>query len=433
MPLTQKEPDSEKTLRKRVSRNLRCFLSSSWQLPALTAAGQVLGLGSVWCMDYVALNHGLDIPVWLGLPVAIMFVGFLLLGLLLPVWLVIMSIRWCRSHEWRQMAQGWGSSIGAAVVALGVLAGSLMHTLAGAPDNFAKGLNIPAEVGFVHPRNMTFFSNEEYKTVTAPLRAAAPQLPQLTEKGDATAPNLRKLSRETPELLQEYMLRCLYAEAVNPDFTAHVLQSPLLPAQENDPQTHFRSTRLDECCSFNGQTVTRRDSPEGTWSLPLENGWSIMVRKPDFRTDRWELNDYTQDIATLDASLADLARTPTREYLDSILPPLPDKPFVCLWDAGPGIYEMLLIIPGNFGAGNFELRAHEYTSGRKIRFSHRFLPEKTLGNVCRVICSDGWCTVFSGDWNEYYGSTWEIWFTPASGGEARCVNSQNFLMMGWMH
>ena len=142
MQPVQKEQDAENTLRRRAGRSIKRFLSSSWQLPALTAAGQVLSLGSVWCMDYVALNHGLDIPVWLGLPVAIMFVGFLLLGLLLPVWLVIMSIRWCRSHEWRQMAQGWGSSIGAAVVALGVLAGSLMHTLAGAPDNFAKGLNI---------------------------------------------------------------------------------------------------------------------------------------------------------------------------------------------------------------------------------------------------------------------------------------------------
>ena len=34
---------------------------------------------------------------------------------------------------------------------------------------------------------------------------------------------------------------------------------------------------------------------------------------------------------------------------------------------------MLLIIPGNYGEGNFELRAHEYTSGRKIKFSHRVL------------------------------------------------------------
>ena len=34
---------------------------------------------------------------------------------------------------------------------------------------------------------------------------------------------------------------------------------------------------------------------------------------------------------------------------------------------------MLLIIPGNYGEGNFELRAREYASGRKIRFSHRVL------------------------------------------------------------
>ena len=47
MLLAQKEPDSENTLRRKAGRSIKRFLSNSWQLPALTAAGQVLGLGSV--------------------------------------------------------------------------------------------------------------------------------------------------------------------------------------------------------------------------------------------------------------------------------------------------------------------------------------------------------------------------------------------------
>ena len=92
-----------------------------------------------------------------------------------------------------------------------------------------------------------------------------------------------------------------------------------------------------------------------------------------------------------------------------------------------------MVIPPDYPEGTFELRAEEYTTGKRIRFKNRFLPEKRLGNVCRIICSDRWSTVYSGDWSEYYGSRWQIWFTPKDGGEPQCVNSQNFLMMGWMH
>lgn len=36
-------------------------------------------------------------------------------------------------------------------------------------------------------------------------------------------PNLERLTAEAPEILREYVLRCLYAEAVNPRFDAPVL------------------------------------------------------------------------------------------------------------------------------------------------------------------------------------------------------------------
>lgn len=92
---------------------------------------------------------------------------------------------------------------------------------------------------------------------------------------------------------------------------------------------------------------------------------------------------------------------------------------------------MLIVIPVDYEAGSFELRAHEVTTGRRISFSQRWRREVRLGDVCRLICSDDLFTVFSGDWGEYYGSEWEIWFTPAAGGGARCVGRQPFLMMGW--
>lgn len=412
------------------------MLTRCWVLPVVTATVWLLYVAAGWLLDNACLNDGVDLPQWLGWLLVFWSLLLVVLILALPVWLIVMTVLWVRQRLWVRLVWGWVSSLcaaGAVALAVGLL---LALMIAGPGDTFAKGLTVPQDVELVYPRNMAFFCNEEFAEQTEPLRAAAPQLPPLATPGDATAPHLRKLSAEAPEVLQEYMMRCLYAEAVNPRFTAHVLRERVLPVHEDDPQTYFRSHLLDDSCGYgDGTTVVLADCPEAKWSLPLSNGWSIAIREPDYaRPDEEVLVDCSEDIARLDASLAELAANPTREYLDSILPALPDAPFVCLWcDGGDGAYEMLMVIPAGFEEGSFELRAHEYTTGKRITFRNSFLPEKKLGNVCRVICSDGGNLVFSGDWGEYYGSVWEIWFTPAGGGEPRRVSSQNFLMMGWQH
>lgn len=411
------------------------MLARCWVLPTVIAAGWLLYAAAAWSTSFVCLNEGADMPVWLDI---VMFIWVLLLlgsTLIGPVWLIIMTVLWIRRRLWVRLVWGWICSVCAAGAAVFTGVVLLIMAFNGPGDIFAKGLSIPQDVEFVQPRNMTFFCNEEHADQVAPLRAMAPQLPPLAGRGDASAPNLMKLSREAPELLQEYMMRCLYAEAVNPRFTAHVLRSRVLPVHENDPQTYFRSTLMDDRCGYGDKSrATRGNCPEAQWRLPLENGWAIAIRKPEYEYPGEHADvDCSADIALLDASLSGLAENPTRAYLDSILPPLPHTPFVCLWDDNAGSYEMLVVIPADFEEGDFELRAHEYTTGKRISFGKKFLPEKKLSNVCRVICSDGSNTVYSGDWFEYYGSVWEIWFTPASSGKARAVSSQNFLMMGWQH
>ena len=414
--------------------------SRSWGQPAVTALVGISFFAFI-CLLTFCEAIDIEIPEWFSYPVYAYMGIFAVLLLMLPVWLVIRTVGWIRRRQWGACAMGWGSSI-TCVAVLGagafgcVFCSFFLGAMAESSDDFADGITIPQGVEFVYPRKMTFFENEEFAAQVEPLRAAKPQLPALPEPGDATAPNLMKLSREAPELLQEYMLRCLYAEAVNSRFTAHVLQSCVMPVHEDDPQAYFRSISLtDTYGNSDGHSAVRKDTPQGRWCMPLENGWSIAVRKPEFSHMGEEVKlDFSADVACLDASLAAFAQSPTQEYLDSILPALPDTPFVCLWaDDGDGAYVMLMVIPADFPEGSFELRAHEYTTGKKIRFRRDFLPEKKLGSRCRVICSDRWNIVYSGDWGEYYGSTWEIWFTPAAGGEPRRVSSQNFLMMGWQH
>lgn len=493
---------------KSIGKVVGAFLRSSWKLPTVAAAGVTLFLGLAWGLSYVELNADMEIPAWVSYLVVAEFLVSVLLGLMVPVWLIVMTVKWIRAKKWGRLALGWGSSVCAAVVAWLVAMGLFMLALAGPGDAFAKGLSIPEDVDFVVPREMTFFDDEEHSERVKQLRAQRPELPplpeteplltdermseelkQLKQKLDETAgslkrdlffrycelkreeeklkreeeekleqeklrgmlargvdaaeavPHLQKLAQEAPELLQEYILRALYAEATNPRFQSAVLayDDSVFLFHENDPQAFvYGRDRQYAVIYEKGTTYSYSDTPEGKCRVELENGWSVRFRSR-FTSSPFEdklprvLLEWEAQLKRLDAEMALLAQTPTRAKLDSLLPPLPEKPFVCLWEDSLGTYRMTVIIPTDYPEGAFELRAEECTTGKKIRFSNRFLPEKQLGNVCRIICSDRGNTVYSGDWKEYYGSRWQIWFTPKEGGAPQCVNSQNFLMMGWMH
>ncbi len=422
-------------MRKKIGSALLWALSRCWGLPLAIAVGWVLFVAVAWMGSYVSLNEGVEPPLWLVIVMGVcvvLMVSTLLLG---PLWLIVMTVLWIRRRQWVQLVWGWVCAACAGGVAGVALVLMMVLTIAGPGDHFARGLTIPEEVDFVLPRGMRYACNSEASPQAKARIDAAPKLPPLSEPGDAAAPNLLKLTREYPQLLQEYLLRCLYAEAVNPSFTAHVLVDSLYLRHVHDPQSSFLMNRLEDTRSYDdGVSVKLGDCPEGQWQFPLENGWSLALRPPSYaRPGEGKTPDCSSAIARLDAALAPLAQNPTRDYLDSFLPPVPETPFLSMWSDGSGAYYMMMVIPADFPQGKFELRAHEYTKGKRVLFSRNFLPERRLGDVCRVICSDRWVIVESGNWDEFYGSVWEIRFTPADGGEPRCVSSQNFLMERWQH
>lgn len=422
-------------MRKKIGRALLWTLRSCWVLPLAIAVGWGLYAAVAWIGSYVSLNEGLEPPLWLVIVMWIWSVLMVFALLLEPLWLIVMTVLWIRRRQWARLVWGWVCATCAGGVAGGALVFMLVLTIAGPGDNFARDLTIPEKVDFVLPRGLRYACNSEASPQAKARIDAAPKLPQLSSPGDASAPNLLKLTRDYPQLLQEYLLRCLYAEAVNPDFTAHVLVDSLYLRHEHDPQARFLMNRLDDITGYGDELCVKLgDGPEGQWQFPLENGWSLALRSPaPARPGEGKMPDCASAIARLDAALAPLAQNPTRDYLDSFLPPVPQKPFLSIWSDSYGTYYMMMVIPADFPQGKFELQAHEYTEGKRVLFSRDFLPEQRLGDVCRVICSDRRVTVESGNWDEFYGSVWEIRFTPADGGEPRCVSSQNFLMEGWQH
>lgn len=422
-------------MREKIGRALLWTLRSCWVMPLAIAVGWVLYAVVAWWGSYVSLNEGVEPPLWLVIVMGnclVLTVSTLLLG---PLWLIVMTVLWIRQRQWVRLVWGWVCSACAGGVAGVALVFMMVLTISGPGDNFARDLTVPEDAAFVLPRGMRYACNSEASPQVKARIDAAPKLPPLSEPGDAAAPNLLKLTREHPQLLQEYLLRCLYAEAVNPNFTAHVLVDSLYLRHVHDPQSRFLMNRLEDTIGYgDGVSVKLGDCPEGQWQFPLENGWSLALRSPSHaRPGEGKMPDCSSAIARLDAALAPLAQNPARDYLDSFLPPMPETPFLSIWSDSSGTYYMMMVIPSDFPQGEFELRAHEYTKGKRVLFSRNFLPEQRLGDVCRVICSDRCVTVESGNWDEFYVSVWEIWFTPASGGEARCVSSQNFLMEGWQH
>lgn len=373
----------------------------------------------------------LEIPVailagWLDeagvilMPVAWGILALFLLGVLgglsVLVWLPAMSIRWWKRGEIKRILLSWLWSGVAAVVAVLLGHWEMYQAMGGGSDYFTVGVSIPEDKEFVIPDGMSFFINKDVPEQVEKLRNLHPILPEVKEEtAELAAPNLAKLSLEAPDLLQEYLMRCLYAQATNLRFSSRV-HGAVFPAHMADAQTYIYS-------SDNHYDVHEL--------LPLHNGWSVKVQEAWPGEWRGQPQKYAAEVRALDAELAPLAQNPTREQLDSMLPPAPEQPYLGLWEYDAGVYDMFIVIPNDYEQGRFELRAHEYSCNKKISFENLWRPEMTVGNTCRMIRSKGLNLVYSGDYGEYYGSVWEIWFTPTDGGEARCVNRQLFLMAGW--
>ncbi len=405
-------------------RGLKRFTESTWALP-MGAAGALLLAMVLEITVAILAGWGHDEFATLlsafSVSLLVLFLLGVLGGLLVGLWLPIMTVWWWRRGELKRVLRSWLWSGVAAVIAVLVGNRILLNTFGAGGDYFTVGVTIPEDKEFVLPRGMTFFIDGDVPAQVEKLIDRHPGLPGPVEVNDETvltALNLAKLSQVAPDLLQEYLLRCLYAEATCPEFSSAVLNYQVFPAHAGDVQTHIYTT----------STPTGRTDE----LVPLQNGWSVKLYR-SWRNDdtEWKPQLYAAHVQAVDAELAPLAQNPTREQLDSMLPPVPPRPYLGLWEDTAGIYDMFIVIPQDYAEGSFELRAYEYSCNKKIQFRNNWLPETKVGNTCRVIRSQGRNIVFSGDLGEYYGSVWEIWFTPAEGGEPRRVNSQLFLMAGW--
>lgn len=392
----------------------KCSKIWAWWIPALLALVSVLGMWGVYEMMFamreVADISGEDMDAG-----PLLMMSFLLLLLLFVyglVWLVVSIVICVRQRCWWSLL----GRVALVSVAWGVYGGSLLFLVmlwaGGGPDPFADDLQLPPGRELVCPRGMDGADVTPEDARAARVRelcALRPRLPEpvKTPAGALALPHAEKLAREAPELLHQYVIRSLYAEAVNPRFVSAILYN------------EYQRTYLWHAESPEMNQLVEPVVAQG--AIDLGNGW------------KWRYDnavDALGDAARLEAELAPLAETPTMEQLDSMLPTVPEVPFLSLrkdWDYdhdGEFCYGALLVVPATYPIGQFTLKAYESTRRKHISFRNIDF-ENSQGKSCF------WnMRVYSGRKGQYYGSVWEIWFTPADGGEARCVATQEFLMMG---
>lgn len=420
----------------------RQFMWSCWKFPLFVYG---LALACSVMMAAAALYSSWSGGAGVGLACVKVLLIVLVLALqalwpVLVLWPFVMTVLCCRRRVWRHLLCCWVCLIGGGMVCGAV--GTAVLLAGFRSDLYMYGVSLPKEKEYVAPRGMRPWVGDvppvsERAAELLRLRPDRPPVQVLVQM--PPVPNLEKLTHDAPEILREYVLRCLYAEATNPRFDAQVLcleQDSVLLAHAKEPQSHI--LRMSDV------SVTRRthlrpkrnlsveeEKKSAPWQLPLHSGWSVVLNRDYIYTDWLPAEEQVAGpLRLLNESLAPLAANPTRAGLDALVPPLPQEPFLCLWCADKaGVYRALVVLPPSYPDGEVELRARDVSTGKPVGCSGRVSRGLSLDALGRAMIWHN-LRVHSGSLNEFYATEWEIWFTPVGGGAPRCVGRQEFLMMG---
>lgn len=412
---------------KKLAKIVRFVLGRNWVMPVVALVGSIICFAGLACLCDVSMGADVEKRHWLGQLSIPLQITQLLLFFGLPLWLVVLTIVRLIKHQYHV----WWAWLWAPIAGVGMFvclaAGALASSFA-CYDDFAREHRLPDEMtpanmpGMAVPLGFSFYTIKDESQMSSAVNEWKKLLhvdSSMCISGDEqltdAAPNVEKLVAEAPELLLEYKLRA----------ACHVVLTPgVKVAPHLDTLRRVDEHHLGAECHF-----WRED--DIIWQKPLQNGWEIYTRCSDWGDNKVPSAFELKKLQMLNEGLAALAANPTREGLDALLPPLPDKPTLVLReDFQPGIYKAMLVVPRDYPEGTFRVKACEYTRKTPLSMELVELTPEPYREFCKLAVSDDF-TVYSGEWGELYASTWELHFTPADGGESRCVNSQVYLMQGW--
>ena len=242
-----------------------------------------------------------------GLLVMLSFWLLVLVFVYCLVWLVVSIVICVQQRCWWSLLGRLFLVLVAWSVWSGCLLFMFMLWVGGGPNPFADDLQLPPGRELVCPRGMdrVYVAPDDARAARVrELCALRPRLPEPVENpAEVPAlPHTEKLAKEAPELLHQYVIRSLYAEAVNPRFFSAILYE-----HQRAYLWHAESPEM----------YRYWDAAEARPEIDLGNGWK-------WRYD--EAVDAQGDADRLEAELAPLAQNPTMAQLDAMLPPVPVTP-----------------------------------------------------------------------------------------------------------
>ena len=397
------------------------------------------------------------IPIWLAAIFALVF-G---LGLL---FFLVSAIRW-----FIQKKVKWGlAALGCLLCCLLALAPAVMAMFFGSMlaedlDNFANELTLPENVVLLDPTSQPPHPSEPEWNGPDTFQAALIATLKTIGTSDASflpsIPALGILHRDYPELLEWYL-------SASPAWWRHRINGNefatrrwLLKGEwQTRNQGYFSS--FGRNVSQNYQTRTRIGLSGKTWGwgankvpsgkeliLPIKQGYklkeSYVVWQEQGVTVEIMEQAETEErrmskaaVRELQVEFEALLKDPTLESARALLPTgaiIRGEPSISL-AGGYGRYTAVIRCnPGE--PGNLYLKTYEITG--EVPLSQSSLKQSSAELI-------GWSdepdelfrasfdfTIYEGNWDQYYGARFEVWFTPEQGGSDRKLMESNWKIDGW--
>ncbi|MFC5455208.1 hypothetical protein [Prosthecobacter fluviatilis] len=387
--------------------------------------------------------------------------GFIYLGGLL--WFFGLSIV---SFFQKRTRRGFGALgllflLGIALfIAIGV---SLFSGMFGdSKDGFADNLKLPEGVALSEPDNSSDFEIEEGNSADTFQAAIRKSMERPgNDKADAIfhLSSLARLRKDHPVLLDRYLAAHpgwrVYEEHGNRFATRRWMKGDKWQITLHGYYSRFdRDTSRFQSrttMGFSGEAWARgaqRIAPDVLTPVEIQRGnelWQshVIIPVEDVLVELFEQSDArerrisTAAAAELDREFKTLLDAPDWSHGREILPVgsiLKGAASIELSGQG-GIYNAL--IRCNPGApGRVYLKAFEIT--RNYRLSEDRLKTATnewIGwsdDPSEQFLSETHFTIYEGDWEQYYGARFEVWFEPDDHSGERKLLERNFKIEGWM-
>ncbi len=399
---------------------------------------------------------GLYLPWWITMPAGVLF-------LLTVIYFLVSAIVWFVKKRWKFGIAATACLLIGFLMTAPAFSLAMMTAMAD-EDHFADDLTLPVGIELQEPEYRQSKAGEEGPN---PDEFQAALLKSLETPGTSDPsvlteiPSLGETNEKYPELLRRYL-------SIHPAWWYHTYGGEPYATRRWREWGEWQSSLHGYYSDFGGPSryqtrVTlgmsgkgwrrggERVEPGATTKLKLSQGNSLHessvtwdeggIAVEIFEQGESEERRMTKaTIEELEKEFSLLLQNPTWEHARTLLPEgtiRSGKPGFEIFQGrgGGGIYiSEIWCNPGE--AGQLYLKAFEITQETPLSESRlKGRSSEFVGwseNPEELFRSSFQFTIYEGNWEQYYGARFEVWFTPLSGGPDRKLMESNWKIEGWM-